>query len=82
MTVLDQNDPNYISDDEAATDVTYDVVALDPQDEFKKGCRDALTEYLVAEDVGDVALALAELREPVWAYEFVKQALVNPFFFF
>mmetsp|Transcript_6715 Transcript_6715/g.11712 ORF Transcript_6715/g.11712 Transcript_6715/m.11712 type:complete len:384 (+) Transcript_6715:266-1417(+) len=75
VTVLDRNDPNYDSAGEDE-ELSFNVVALDPQEAFKKGCADAIEEYFNSEDTAEAAESLHELDEPVWAYEFVKQAIV------
>lgn len=70
---VDDDDNDF---DLSTRNVVFTVVALDPQDDFKQGCRQALADFFVSEDIPALVDDIHALAEPHWAYEFVKQALV------
>lgn len=76
----DADDDDIDADDNdvdlSTRNVVFTVVALDPQDDFKAGCRAALADFFVSEDIPALVDDIHALAEPHWAYEFVKQALV------
>jgi len=80
VPATDPKDPIYVSDEDNPAEEKKVVLAKvdgDPLAEYKAKCSSILEEYLVSEDVGEVARCLQELNQDEFLYEFVKTAVVK-----
>jgi programmed cell death protein 4 len=72
---IDPHDPAYDSEEEEAAPRPLANQSHDKQQAFKARCVAILNEYFKSTDVKEVTIALQEIGEVGWMYEFAKQAI-------